>query len=334
MSARLNPILKLTLACAIAALAGCEAPVSGNDPLAWLNPKQKETESRAATPSAPRTRLQPADSALSRMTGTDNGLAIRRWVVADDEQRIREVLMRHAVGDVVHDSADQHLQRNGFRLIRVPAESLEQILSELGGASLDVTAWHGQVYDWRTIASHGIGAGGQPMAIDGRVRHYTAGEMRLVMRSWIVAMEDGPVVQFELVPQFHKPQRTEVNLLLGREPPPPVESYPSMAVDHLLESGAAYLLTCAPPQSDWSAPSADEPAKVKTPAKPPVRRVGGAVGPSDLVGPEATPPQTIGQWMLSSDTGRASRIMLVLLPRIAERLFPPDATRAQGQPVE
>jgi hypothetical protein len=320
--------------CLVAVTGGCEATGSGEDPFAWLKPKPREPGRSAAQ--APDgmggTSLQPTDTSLSRLTSTDNGLAVRKWVVADDEQRIRSVLMRHAVGGVVHDEADQRLQRNGFRLIQVHAEDLNALLAELGGSSLDVTAWHGQVYDWRTIASHGIGRSGQPLAIDGHVRQFPAGEMRMVMRSWIVAMESGPYVQFELVPQFHKPQQTDVNLLLGRHAPPPIESYPSMAVDHLLESGSAYLLTCAPPQSEWSTESA-EAQPDDLPDDPELRRSDGdRIGPADMLGPAVTAPQTIGQWMLSNDVGRPNRIVLVLLPRISQRLFPP--TVAQGTPSD
>lgn len=278
-------------------------------------------------------------SLLSRLTSTDNGLAIRKWMVEDNESRISSVLMRHAIGtgDVLHDSADKRLQRNGFRLLRVNADELETILQELGGATLDVTAWHGQVFDWRAVAAHGIGRAGQPLAIDGFVRTYPAGEMRLVMRSWIVPMERGPFVQFELVPQFHQPQRRDMNVLFGRETPPPIESYSSMAVDELLDAQSAYILTCAPPKSQWAAnissaegesvggDVAAQPSTQPAPANvPTMRRAGGGMGPADAVGPDAVTPQTIGQWMFSTEVGRPSRIMLVLLPRISEKLYPPE----------
>ncbi len=322
-------ILKSVLLCCTAALCGCESPGPGGntDPFAWLKPNAKQTTETRTTSSS---HLPPADSALNRLTGTDNGLAIRKWIIADDEERIRTVLMRHAEGGVVHDAADERLRRNGFRLIQVDAGELETLLAELGGASLDVTAWHGQVYNWRSVASHGIGRYGQPLAIDGHVRQYPAGEMQLVMRSWIVAMEDGPYLQFELVPQFHRPQRTDVNLLLGREPPEPIESYPSMAVDQLLDADSAYLLTCAPPQSPWTMSQESDNAVDSTESQP-FRRRGSSVGPSEFVGPEAAPPQTIGQWMLSNDIGRPNRIVLVLLPRISDRLYPPSLSQAPAE---
>lgn len=318
---------------------GCDAPSGGKDPFAWLKPKPKENSANQTAED----RAAQGMEMVARMTGSDNGLAIRKWIVEDNEGRIASVLMRHAegAGEVLHDTADKRLQRNGFRLLRVSADDLPDILQELGGASLDVTAWHGQVYDWRAVATHGIGGAGQPLAIDGRIKVYPAGEMRLVMRSWIVPMETGPFVQFELVPQYHQPQRRDLNLLAGREQPPPIESFPSMAVDQLLEAGSAYVLTCAPPQSDWTtydidpnvldAPPADVAQPVesapatakdtKPPAPPSMRRAGG-VGPADLVGPDAVAPQTIGQWMFTTDVGRPSRIILVLLPRISNDLYP------------
>jgi len=280
---------------------------------------------------------QRDSAAVRRITGTENGLAIRKWVIEDDERRIRSVLMRHAIGGVLHDQADQRLQRNGFRLIRVPVEHVDSILRELGGATMDVTAWHGQVYQWRTLSSRAIGGEGQPIAIDGRVRRFPPGEMRLVMRSWIVGMEDGPRVQFELVPQFYLPRKRELNVLVRNEPPQPVESYPSMAVDQLLEDDAAYILTCALPQSDWNAAAEEDgPNENGEPTSPQpsrdqqrqrLRRAGG-MGPGPGVGPDAAPPRTIGQWMFSNDIGRPSRVVFVLLPRIADHLHPPRAADA------
>lgn len=300
-------------------LSGCDTPgrnpFGGNDRTADAPPSQ-----------------QDISRTISRVTGTDNGLAIRKWVVEDDEARIRNVLMSHAVGGVLHDAADERLQRNGFRLVRVPAADVDSILAELGGATMDVTAWHGEVYEWRTLAAHAIGRDGQPIAIDGRVRRFPPGEMRLVMRSWIVGMEDGPRVQFELVPQFYLPRKRDLNILVGREKPQPVESYPSMAVDELLEDDAAYVLTCAPPQSDWQEPASERPtgAAGEEGAATPNRsaRRSGGMGPDAMLGPDAAPPQTIGQWMFSNDIGRPSRIMLILLPRIADRLQPQEITDA------
>src|SRR5688572_26274372 len=165
-----------------------------------------------------------AMTSRSRLTNTDNGLELRRWSVLDQPQVLRQVLARHRDGEALDAEALNRLRRNGFRFIRVPLEALPELLSDLGGASIDRTEWHGQVHVWPPLAQRPVAQGpsaprhgrrdaasppanrygsGAAVAVDGRIDRYDRGEFRLLARSWTVHMEDGPFLHLELLPEHY-----------------------------------------------------------------------------------------------------------------------------------
>ena len=99
------------------------------------------------------------------MLNADNGLEVRDWVIMERGPRIAAAIARFGQPALVDASADASLRRNGLRLVRIPTGELESLLVSLGGASVDATAWHGQVYRWRELVQYPIGPAGMALWI-------------------------------------------------------------------------------------------------------------------------------------------------------------------------
>jgi hypothetical protein len=266
-----------------------------------------------------------AASAQSILPTPDNGLQVRQWRVPDDPDAIASALVRHARGGFLDTPASRRLDRNGLRFVRVSTGDLETLLADLGGATRSVDTWHGQACDWRAVADWPIEATGRALAVDGRVRRFEGGRLQLMIRAWTIQMEDGPSVRLQLEGRYNRSQPTRLDQVLRRQT---VEGrrLPSISLDLLLEAGYAYVLTGEPPGNDWEpgeagAPPAPEDAEGREAGREEDR-------PSDepeIIGPDALPPLTVGELLFRREALPATRHLLVFVPRIPDRLFPPEA---------
>jgi hypothetical protein len=257
---------------------------------------------------------EPSD-AVRRLTGNDNGLELHKWLVEDQPDLIASAMARYGRGDVLGPEADRRFRRNGLRFVRVALDDLSALLEALGGASVNVKGWHGQILQWRAIHELSLERHPQTLAVDGRFRRVEGGRLALLARAWTVLMEDGPHLQLELVPEYRRETRRSTDLRQLLERPDGTgasEPITTMAVDVALEAGFAYLLTYEAPQADWS----------ESGAPAPLEDAGGPAGQG--VGPEAVAPRTLGQRLLWSDAGRTGRGVLVFVPRIPRELYPPE----------
>lgn len=283
------------------------------------------------TGSADGSRVDPS-RVRSMLMNDENGLEVRQLVVADDPQRIAEVMAPYVNAHeqrretrAMDRATAEKLRRNGFRLVPVPVNELDALIVELGGAVLDMSAWHGQMYRWQDLHSIAVGSEGRTMAVDGRVRRCYGGHLRLMARSWVVQMEQGPRVQLDVVPQ-HLRSESQYHRLLGQTSTD-AESLTSLAMHMLLQDGYAYVLTCACPQHDWHEHKHEDDEVESDEA---VAETGRTSRGAMVMGPDVKPPMTVGQLMLSSHGSRANRGMLVFTPRIARELFPPGEPLAAG----
>lgn len=265
------------------------------------------------------------NSAASRLTNTDNGLHMRSWIIDDRAPVISAVLAPYAVESPLDPQTAERLRRNGMRFFRIPLEEVETVLRDLGGASMDVSSWHGQVFEWRDLVRRNIAANGQAVAIDGRVRRYEAGAFLLVFRAWTMATEDGPALHLEFGGRFEEPKTaTGYRRLLGDEQRG--TELLSLSAEARLERGWVYILTCEAPASTWSA----DPASPAAPLAP-------SAGPADFgagpdAGPAAAPPRTVGEVMLRGDSGRPTRGLLVFEPRLRAAWPPPPSASSSTSP--
>lgn len=304
----------LPTAAVFASLAGCEVPP-------------------ATTPTViePAQSLSPAAAALrDRLTNTENGLEIRRWIIANESNRMVTALVTHLEGQALDAPTLDRLRRNGLRFIRVPVDRLESLLADLGGATYDAHEWHGQVHEWRSILDRSVAAGGHAVAVDGMVRRYDRGDFRLMLRTWTLQMEHGPYVHLELLPRHAVNDRRDLRRLLGEDSERHL-GFGSMAIDVLLDAGYAYLLIGAQPQTTWEGIDAplmgegDEPASAHTSGR----------GVEMDLGPDVATPLTLGEFLLAPETSATTRPVLIFVPKVADALYLPEqsAARSAQRPV-
>ncbi len=261
------------------------------------------------------------EDAVGRLTGSNNGLELIKWLIDDQPSRIAEAMSRYTEPAMEGSPTDRALRRNGLRLVRIPLDSLDQLREELGGTKLETRGWHGQILEWRPLYALPLGRNPVTIAVDGHVRTYRGGELALLGRSWTVTMEDGPYLQLELVPAYlQTPPPRDYLQLLGTDRPQATEGFISMAVDLQLDPGFAYILTWEEPDTIWTAAggrssSSEEEVDASTDSS---LRPGG-IG----VGPEFEAPPMLGQLLFSAESGRSGRGLLIFVPRVPAALFPP-----------
>ncbi len=258
---------------------------------------------------------------LKRFVNTDNGLELRRWDVADDPRRIGAALMQFAGGPVLDPQRVWALRRNGLRFVRVRADQVDALLDALGPTSLDLSAWHGQIVQWRNLLELRIEGGDAAIAVDGHAERCGPGHLRLMARAWTVQTERGALLNLELLPKHQPPRSLRLQRLLG-ERAPPGRLFWSLALEVQLEPGFAYVLTGASPQAEWTAPgTAAGIAGVE-------RQV-----PAPGLGPAADAPPTLGELFFTGGEP-PRRSMLVFLPRIPDGLLSPPQVAAERAAAE
>lgn len=260
-----------------------------------------------------------ADHALNRMLNPDNGLLLRKWVVSDDVERIGTALMRYQDGVLLEPALEDRLRRDGLRLLLVRADQLEDLLGELGVGPSDVTAWHGQVLEWRELHHRSVVGPGATLAVSGRVRSIPPGRLRMMGRCWTVLMENGPYLSLQLLPQLIRPQVPSLYQLLG-DSDLQGEAFRRLAIEVELQPGYACVLTGEAPAISWGRPS-----------EPHSEHVASAVH-----GPAAATPETLGEFLFSSRAEPPLRTLLVFVPMIPDRLLLPyriGGVASEGQSV-
>ncbi len=263
-------------------------------------------------------------SGARRLISSDNGLEVRNWVIMERSPRIAAAIATFGQPALVDASADASLRRNGLRLVRIRAGELESLLASLGGASIDATTWHGQIYQWRELVRYPIGLAGMAVAVDGRVRRFARGTFRLMFRSWTVPMEDGPRLQLQLLGQFDRPQPEPFRRFVT-DRRVTGEVFHSFAFQIQLEVGFGYALLFESPDIDWALGPADQ---LDATAEPVAAESNGQVSDPEQVGPKADAPPTFGELLLRTDARPPKRRVLVFVPKFPPAAFPPDTVGA------
>ncbi|MCH8314949.1 MAG: hypothetical protein IIA64_03155 [Planctomycetes bacterium] len=298
----------ILLLIAAGVLTACKSGV----PAAGPSPASDGTPTLRVTPSS------------RRLLSSDNGLEVRTWVIMDRGPHIADAIASFGQPALVDASADASLRRNGLRLVRIRADELESLLASLGGASLDATTWHGQIYHWRELVQYPIGPAGMAVAVDGLVRRFESGTFRLMFRSWTVPMEDGPRLQLQLLGQFDRPQQDPFRRFVT-DRRVTGEVFHSFAFQIQLEVGFGYALLFESPSIDWSFGPAEQ---HEASAEPVAAESNGQVPDPEQVGPKADAPPTFGELLLRTGARPPKRRMLVFVPKFPPAAFPPDTVGA------
>jgi len=292
----------------VGSLAGCEPAVRPSGP-------SQTSPGLSTFSTAP---------AVRQLLTPDNGLEMREWVIMDRESRIGAAIAEFGKPVSVDPKASAAFRRNGLRLVKFRRDELESLLASLGGATVDATTWHGQVYQWRELVRYPISAAGIAVAVDGRVRRFRHGTFRLLLRSWTVPMEDGPRLLLQLLGQFDRPEQEPFRRFLT-DHSVTGEVFRSLVLEMPLEIGFAYALLYASPDIDWSyRPANQKDAKLEAVVAEPTK----SANDSEQVGPTAAPPPTFGELLLRTDTFPPKRRVLVFVPKFSPEMFPPGTVGA------
>ncbi len=259
------------------------------------------------------------DNVLDRMLNADNGLLMRKWVVTENTSRIRSVLSHYQDREILGPGQVETLRRNGLRFVQIRADRLDDLLGEMGINPYDLTAWHGQILEWRELYQRQIAGPGTALAVAGRVRTIPPGRLRIMARSWIVLMEDGPYLSLELLTILNRPQVPSLSQLLG-DPDLQGEVIDQLSLEVALRDGYAYVLTGESPATTREGPVPDEP-RASEPA---------------AVGPDADTPDTVGEFLFTTHAEPSTHTLLIFIPRIPERLLRPyrlEGKTPEGRPV-
>jgi len=265
------------------------------------------------------------DEILKKVLHIDNGLEVRKWLLEDDSQRIMNALAQLGAHPVIDEINDQRFQQNGFRLRRIPASDIEYFLDTLGGTTLNSTAWHGQILEWRELHSVMLEPQGQALAIDNTVRRLQPGSLHLMVRAWTVLLENDPYMHVEMLPVYDQPADDSLRRLFDQERATG-QALSEAALDIKLSSGYAYILTSESPTTSWeSFENNSEILSEDTSADDRESSANQSIfsrdKPIGLMGPATTPPTTIGQLLFSSRSNQSRRCMLVLIPKLPDKLF-------------
>lgn len=254
---------------------------------------------------------------------SENGLEVRKWIVEDNPRLMATAALTHAEPAPISDALADRLRRNGLRFLRVRLHEVESFQAALGGTVLDLKTWYGQVPDWQELHRRTVGEQPRAVGVDGRVRGFVRGSFGFLMRSWTVQTENGPRIVFQLAPAFSR-EGGPLQRLLNQERFEG-ELFASIAFEHLLEHGYAYILTCEGPSVDWARAREAAPAvEPSAPDRDLSARDRGSVGPLADVGPATIAPMSIGEMLLRGEAAGGNRGVIVLIPRVPEVLYPAE----------
>jgi hypothetical protein len=196
------------------------------------------------------------------------------------------------------------------------------VLDALGGASVNVTGWHGEAHDWRELYGRDVGTERRSLVHDGRHRRFEHERMRIMIRAWTLQLEGGPAMQLELHTALQRGRRNRMNTLLRQARGEADERLEDMNLDTLLEVGFAYVLTGESPDVVWEFARTDI-APGQEPAVDQDDTPDGAERPSGrTVGPGASAAMSVGEYLFQVEAGSIGREIIVFVPRIPQAMIP------------
>lgn len=197
----------------------------------------------------------------------------------------------------------------GLRMVAVPIADLDRLQSSLRLVGGVQQQWLGELPAWTDIVRGRAEEAPTVVATDDGVAKLEPGRLRLLARCWMAPLtgpsgEPAPVLRLEMIPE-HQPDRPEPVRMLqaaGLGAGDGDVLFRRLAVAVSVGAGDAYLIIPEKPAAEWRSESKD-------------------AGP-EATGPDAAPPPTLGEAMLSSPARNGSaraRAVIVLIPRVPDR---------------
>jgi len=298
-----------------ALLAGCAA----QNPRAGVN--------------APSTPLG-ADLFTSVLPAQRAGLEVQWWSVVDADDALGRALAPYTENESpLADRVRVRWRINGLRMVVVPLEDLNAVLSSLSITDKVNRLWLGQTTTWTVAAPGAPWEGERSLLIGGETIRMGAGQLRLLTRAWVSPTESAPTLRTDVALQYidrlnQNPARSPLEPATLPTPEEEGLIFRTLTAPMELDPGYAYCIVAEDPDVDWAEllPE-DESAESEEPRLPrrarspfdhaPPSETGGVLGPA----PPGVP--LLADALLSTvellPTRRRARSIVALIPRVPER---------------
>jgi len=272
-------------------LVGCAAPESADDRAAAIRSAEIPT----------RIPVVPAEAAL----GAEPGLLLWRLRVPDEASAFAHSMTGFGQVDPVEEPLSDRLRASGLRLRRLALTDLPSFMESLGRPEQSVDSWLGQPTRWTKVVDRPIGRGAAGVALDGGVQRIEGGNLRLMVRGFNLLMEDGPRFHLELLPEHDRNPRKSAGAARLRGDPLAGgfegSRFAHLLIEVLMEPGYAYVLVGERPATAWNDPQGEMQDGEENAG----------------TGPEAEPPVSFGEALLTAQSLPSWRDVIIFVPRFA-----------------
>lgn len=269
----------------------------------------------------------PDDPITPVVRGAEAGLETRLWVVENRAGSLATTMRAFGPPTAAPPAAVELWRKNGFRVLEVPVDRLEELRESLPTIGPRHREWLGLLPEWVEVVKGAQLEPDRPVELDSGAVRLGPGRLRLVSRCWAMpsvgAQPDGSatgaVLKLEIMPELEmrEPGGAETLARLLESPEAqPRAGLRGIAFDRLLlgmvcSGSSAIVIVPEDPGLDWAAERAARPERAGE----------GAAGVT--FGPRAPTVPTLGELMLTSlalpESVGDARIVVVLVPRVPER---------------
>lgn len=188
------------------------------------------------------------------------GLELRSWIVRDDMAAVRAALAPYLHQPLPVDAVtEERLRRSGLRLIAVPIADLLSLRSRLPILGRIDRRWVGQAPDWvEGVAGTRFAAGRTVREADELIR-LGAGELRLLLRTWVEPQVGQPLMRMDLAIQHveasqHNSQRSMLMLTTPRSLLAEGQVFRVSFAELVADGAMFFVLVPESPGANWIEP--------------------------------------------------------------------------------
>ncbi|MCW5776872.1 MAG: hypothetical protein KIS87_10575 [Phycisphaeraceae bacterium] len=256
--------------------------------------------------------------------GAESGIEVALWVV-DDRDGALAAAIRGYLDRPVPAAPDQvRLWRaNGLHIFAVPLAAVEDVRPALPVLGPVQRQWLGLLPEWAEVVKGPELASERYAGLDSGVLRLEPGRLRMLARCWTtpdlsrsVASIPASNLRLELMPQLADRRRRDPLAPLAEPVPSSAPdaglTFPRLTLSLAADGSDAFVIVGASPDHDWTL--------AVPPVRPETPQDGVVVSPFGPLPPGAP---TIGELMLTgaplASTAETTRVVLVVLPRVAER---------------
>lgn len=278
--------------------------------------------------SASRPQADPAHGITPVVRSAESGLEARLWVVSNQSGLLPAVFRDYHPPAAAGAAQAETWRKNGFRVLEVPVERLEELRASLPTIGPLHREWLGLLPEWVEVVKGSRLETERLVQLDDGAVRLGPGRLRLLTRCWttpsVGAQPDGSpagaVLRVEVMPELMmQPAQGDEPLerLLSGEPVRRGPGVRGVAFERMLlrlvSSGeSAIVIVPEDPGADWDAEAPNRPESGLDSRR------------DDLAfGPKTPALPTLGELMLTSlalpETVGDARVIVVLVPLVPDR---------------